>query len=88
MMHPGDTTMKLWLLRPMDDTLEPWMPWHDRMFGFVIRAESESKARAVASRNAGDEGPKAWLLPNNSKCVELLPDGEEEVVLEEYNPPR
>jgi hypothetical protein len=78
--------MKLWLLRPVDDTLEPWMPWYDRMFGFVIRAEGEKAARKLASSKAGDEGPEAWLTPEHSTCVELKADGPEEVVMEDYNP--
>jgi hypothetical protein len=80
--------MKLWLLRPVDETLEPWMPWYDRMFGFVVRAKDERTARRLASSRAGDEGPEAWLAADHSTCVEVKPDGPEEVLMEDYNPAR
>jgi hypothetical protein len=57
----------------------------DRMFGFVIRAESEDKARSLAASNCGDEGPDAWLSEGNSTCVELRADGPAGVILESYN---
>jgi hypothetical protein len=78
--------MKLWLLRPVNETLDPWMPWFNCMFGFVVRAEDELGARRLASSRAGDEGPESWLLPAHSTCVELQPDGSEGVVMEDYNP--
>jgi hypothetical protein len=77
--------MKLWLLRPVNEALEPWMPWYDRMFGFVVRASDEPRARLLASSKAGDEGPEAWLSPAHSTCVELRPDGQEAIVMEDYN---
>jgi hypothetical protein len=75
--------MKLWLLRPVNETVEPWF---DRMFGFVIRAKDELTARRLASSRAGDEGPEAWLLPASSTCAELGVDGPEEIIMEDYNP--
>jgi hypothetical protein len=81
-------SMKLWLLKPVDDTAAPWLPWYDRMFGFVIRAISEDKARSLAASKCGDEGPDAWLSSRTSFCVELQADGAEGIILENYNSPK
>lgn len=38
--------MKLWLLRPvvgLDENDNPWWPWYDKAFGFVVRAETEAR---------------------------------------------
>jgi len=80
--------MKLWHLKPVDDSLDPWAAWHDCMFGFVVRADSETLARTIAATKAGDEGPKAWLLAKNSTCEELRPDGQAGVVMEAWNRPK
>ena len=57
--------MKLFLLKPIhkkgDD---PWSPWYDKAFGFVIRAESEEQARALAQANGGDEVRQPYLYPD------------------------
>ena len=48
--------MKLWLVRPIetdDDGDDPWEPWYDKAFGFVIRAESDQKAREIANEKWG-----------------------------------
>jgi hypothetical protein len=55
------------------------------MFGFVIRAKSESAARTLAAEHAGDEGPEAWLSPGSATCTELHADGREEVIMRDYN---
>lgn len=80
--------MKLWLLRPIDgDAL--WEPWYDKAFGFVVRAETEADARALALTESGEEtfallsadpDRPAWTSAH-STCVELLPDGEPGIVL-------
>jgi hypothetical protein len=58
------------------------------MFGFVIRAANEDKARGLAASNCGDEGPDAWLSERSSTCVELKADGPAGVIMEEYNTER
>jgi hypothetical protein len=48
--------MKLWLLRPIEGLEnDPWEPWYDKVFGFVIRAETEERAREIANENGRDE---------------------------------
>jgi hypothetical protein len=82
--------VKLWLLKPRDGlptTDNPWEPWYDKPFGHVIRAETESDARRLASEDAGEwakEMQRAWLDPSLSTCVELLPDGPPKVVLTDF----
>lgn len=91
--------MKLWLLRPVEGLAknnDPWEPWYDKAFGFVVRAETEEQARAVAMKEAGDEGHRwgagfkkrmdvpAWTDAKYSTCVELLPDGPAGVVLRDF----
>jgi hypothetical protein len=90
--------MKLWLLEPIGNLKSgdnPWNPWYDKTFGFVIRAETEEQARNMANKNAGDEnrggflGEKIantttpWLDPHYSTCTELQNDSESKIIL--YN---
>lgn len=95
--------MKVWLLRPIvfdGDSYEhgPWDPWYDKAFGFVIRAETEHRAREIAQHDGGDEisahchGEKGkygtyvptWTNPALVSCVELNGDGPEGVVIQDY----
>ena len=70
--------MKLWLLEakanlPTDDN--PWEPWYDKSFGFVVRAETEAEARKIAHENAfagylprlGDENRGEFLSRETAK---------------------
>jgi hypothetical protein len=90
--------MKLWLLRPMDGLEKndnPWEPWFDRAFGFVVRAATEEDARYLANAEAGAENRSArlgrpiadtkqpWLDAKYSTCVELRPEGAAGVVMED-----
>lgn len=83
--------MKLWLLTaneelPKDDN--PWEPWWDKTFGFVVRAETEEDAREIAAENGSDEvrdsGKQSWLEPKYSTCIELTASGEQGVILEDH----
>jgi hypothetical protein len=85
------TKMKLWLIKPRDNLPEknPWSPWYDKTFGFVIRAESEEKARKIAHKNAGDEinehkKLKPWLDPSLSQRIKLTKKGKEQMILKEH----
>jgi hypothetical protein len=76
--------MKLWLLKPID----PNVAWADNLWdvsvGFVIRAETEDRARALAAEHCGDEGSGVWIDPLETKCGELLIDGPEHVILQDF----
>jgi len=92
--------MKLYILEPSQKLKKgdnPWNPWYDKAFGFVIRAETEEKARKIAHENAGDENRGAflekeiaktkspWLDKKYSTCNELLADGESELIIRDFN---
>jgi hypothetical protein len=92
-------SMKLWLLlpaKPLPVNDNPWEPWFDKAFGFVVRAITEEDARTVAHNEAGNENrgeflrtktanTKApWLDARYSTCVELLPDGEPGLVMKDF----
>lgn len=91
--------MKIWLLRPMEGLGKkdnPWEPWYDKAFGFVVRAETEEQAREFAHAGAGDENRgeflstktantnQPWKEAKYSICTELLPDGEAGVVMQDF----
>ena len=85
--------MKLWHLYPRPDVSEatnPWEPWYDKVFNFVIRVETEEEARRIAHENGCDEnrdqwrGNKfvtPWLDVAYSVCEELTADGAQGVVV-------
>jgi hypothetical protein len=94
--------MKLWLLRPLDvddlpDGENPWDPWYDKAFGFVVRASNEDEARKFAHADAGCENrgefmqkeiaktTEPWLDAKYTTCVPLSDDGESGVVLKDYH---
>ncbi len=90
--------MKLWLIRPVDGLGEkddPWEPWFDKSFGFVVRAETEDRARQIANANGDDEvcskytQPRPlkcdpWLHERYSTCTELTPDGGEDIIMKDF----
>lgn len=92
--------MKLWILKPVENLSQgddPWEPWYDKAFGFVVRAETEEEARKFAHEQAGDEnrgvflGSKIadtnspWLDAKYSTCTELTVEGEAGVVLQDFH---
>lgn len=92
--------MQLWILRPVDGLPagdNPWEPWYDKAFGFVVRAETEHAARQLANANSGDErrgvflGEKIantnepWLSEKYSTCSPLDADGEAGVVMQDFH---
>jgi len=90
--------MKLWLLRPTEalyNEISPWEPWYDKVFGFVVRAETEERAREIANLNGGNEvgepcnkpyrtGGDPWLNVALSSCIELKSDGDECMIIRDY----
>jgi hypothetical protein len=73
--------MRLWLLVRLGD----YRPCYDANNGFVIRAETAERARALAVCEAADEGPEVWRNPTLSSCEPLEQDGVERVVLIDFN---
>ncbi len=91
--------MKLWLLRPAEKLPKdnnPWDPWYDKAFGFVVRAETEADARERAQENGGDEVGSffpflpdaniipAWTDSKLSTCVELSAEGDVEIIIRDF----
>jgi hypothetical protein len=95
--------VKLWLLRPVGYEeyghweAGLWNPWYDKVFGFVVRAETEREARAYAQANGREEltegvgwdtRPRpenpAWTDPKHSTCTLLTAEGKPGVVLCDY----
>jgi hypothetical protein len=89
--------MKLWLLRPIHiENDDPWEPWYNKAFGFVVRAETEDAARQFAHSEAGDENrgefsmhktsdtKTPWLDPKYSTCLELFADGDAGIVIRDF----
>ena len=91
--------MKLWILRAREDLPNgdnPWEPWYDKAFRFVVRARTEEEARKLANDSGGDEtgpvrteeyrtGGDPWLDAKYSTCEELTGEGEAEVILGEFH---
>ncbi len=59
---------------------------YDECNGFVIRAESEQRARDMAAGAAWDEGKDFWIDPARSYCLPLPVDGAEEIVMSDTHP--
>lgn len=90
--------MQLWLLRPnakylsdhpyirenRDITPNPWNPWFDKAFGFVIRAETEKEARLLTLEHCGAETGNAWLDPELSTCEPLTLEGEAGLIVMDF----
>lgn len=86
--------MKLWLLRPFDDAPE-WEPWYDKVFGFVVRAETEVQARQMVEggnevkKEWGDEDleivDNPWLDPARSTCECLTEDGPAGIIITDFH---
>lgn len=80
--------LKLWILRPLDaivdthdEAINPWYPWYDKAFGFVVSAENETQARQIAADNNADEGGDAWLNAGQSICVVLQAGDKPEMIM-------
>jgi len=70
----------LWVLKRMSAN-----PEYDVNNGFVIRAPSEDDARIMASGKRADEGAETWTDPAKSTCERLWPDGDDEIVMTDFN---
>lgn len=84
--------MKLWIITPKEGLQKennPWIPWYDKLFGIVVRAPNEKLARLYATTEHGDEDwerdSSVWLDENLTDCSELTADGEQGVVIKDFN---
>ncbi len=71
--------MHLWLVKrigPVD---------YDEYEGFLIRAESEQRAREMAEAKRADEEKGTWADPERSSCTLVTAEGAEEILLEDFN---
>ena len=72
--------MKLWELRPGPTILVasfdegPWIPLGDRLPAFIVRADSEDRARWLASQVPRGGVGFVWLDAKLTTCVELTGD--------------
>jgi len=86
--------MNIYILMPIKlskGVKDPWNPWYDKAFGFVIRANSEHEARCLANDNAGDENYKRnginfekiepWMDSLYTSCEILDKEGDSEVIM-------
>lgn len=88
--------MKIYILRPKENLKDnPWTPWYDKVFGFIVRAKTEEEARKMANEQGGDEtgpvrnrvyrtGGDPWLNPEYSTCEELSKEGEAGVIMRDF----
>lgn len=87
--------MKLFELRPAKNLVKgdnPWDPWFDKYFGYVIRAENESEARKIAHLNEfnEDDDPSIfpitshWLDEKYSTCIELTSGGDSGIIMSDF----
>ena len=79
---------------PLNDN--PWEPWYDKNFGFIIRGENEKEAREIANENAGDENrgeflrektantKTPWLDEKYSTCIEISGNGEKGLIMQDF----
>ncbi len=76
--------MNLYVLRPAGDFV---VFSYDCQHGCVVRAENETQARAIASANAGDEGPAVWDSSAHTVCEVLAQDceGKMGLVLQDFH---
>lgn len=67
--------MKLWELRPRPNILTasfnegPWVPLGDRLPAFIVRADSEDRARSLASQVPRGAVGFVWLDAKLTTCV-------------------
>lgn len=85
--------MPIWMLEQSKDRevgdIDPWAPWYDKAFAFVVIAETEGGARIEAHAESGDEdraveSVSPWLDPKYTTCKELKDSGPPRVVIRDF----
>ncbi len=76
----------LYLLRPVKPLPKnnPWEPWYDKAFGFVVAAKNVQRARQLAATSCGGEGEQAWLNGWFSTCEVLVAPTDEGVIIQDF----
>ena len=72
--------MKLFILKEIQGVKE-FTPWYDKSFAHIVRAKTETNARLLASKEAGDEGADVWLHVKKTSCEILKKNGDEEAII-------
>lgn len=84
--------MKIYILRPIISGGEPWSPWYDKAFGFVVCAETSEEARHLAQEAGGDEvwenfhstKNSVWTNPSLTICKELVAGDEAKIIMRDF----
>lgn len=92
--------MKLFILQPKPNLPKgdnPWDPWFDKSFGFIIIAETEDEAREIATANCDPEEylkyylsekvsdtTTPWIDEKYSTCEELLNDRDKGIIMVDF----
>ena len=83
--------MKLYILRPhrnLPDNDDPWIPWYDKPFGYIVRAESEIEARELCAKNSDDSSSldgDVWRNHHYVECRELTSNGEAGIIIRDFH---
>ena len=89
--------MKIWRIAPLNNLPKDKDVFdYDCAHGFVVKAETEADARALAQANGGDEvgrylpegerhtAPQVWIDPSYTECIEVTTEGEQEIILTDF----
>lgn len=86
--------MKIWILLSVenlpenDNPVDPWNSRGDKKFGFVIRAETEEKARNFAHKVSGNgnRSPRQlWLDSKYTSCNVITNKGQPGILMIDFN---
>ena len=78
--------MRIYILKAREKLVpNPWSPWFDKAFGFIVQAENELSARMIAASDAGDEGDDVWLKPRFTSCeILLVDDNQTKIIMKDF----
>jgi len=77
----GDLLMNLYKLEEKENAPENNIGVYDSFESFVIRAETDKRARKLAY---DDSGMEEWKNPEISTCIPLKIEGKEEIIIGSY----
>ena len=84
--------MRIYILKARENlSPNPWSPWYDKAFGFVVCAKNEKEARKLAQKDGGCETSDrkykdfpAWTDNKYSTCEELIPVNESKIIIKDF----